>query len=186
LATQRASAVKELAPRVLELLPGKQSDIAVALGRRKNDGTVRRTLEHLATGGFAERVDGAWRRCQALPDPDVAYPDDLDQEARALYAKVLAYVRALPDELWDETMLPQALRYVRAAQQARDAAALVEAEGRYTTNSSGRVFRHPAVEDAIRFEKAAQDYASDLLLTPDARRRAGLKGDGGGGDPLDF
>lgn len=190
MATTPSPKVRELAPKVLELLPGSQSDIAVALGRRKNDGTVRRTLEHLATEGFASRDGKRWERCQTEPDPatdDVAIPDDFDHASTALYRRVLTYVRKLPKELWDDEMAPTAEAYVRSRQLARDARAQIKAAGgAYVRSNTGRVFKHPAVEDARQHERDAHEYGKSLLLNPEALRRAGGKDDGGGASPFDF
>jgi phage terminase small subunit len=187
LATGPSRTVRELAPKVLELLPGSQSDIAKALGRRKNDGTVRRTLEHLATEGFAQRTNGRWERCQSEPDPDVAVPDDFDQPSRALFGRVVTYVRALPRELWNDEMLPTAEAYVRSKQLAREARAEIGSNGGpYNRAKTGRVYKHPGVEDARQHERDAHEYAKALLLNPESRRRAGVKGDDSGDSPFDF
>jgi phage terminase small subunit len=184
MANGRGSTVKELAPRVLELLPGTQSAIAKALGRKPSDGTVRRTLEHLASQGFAKRKQRRWERCQTQPQQEIAYPEDFDQEAKGLYTRVIAYLRALPEGLWDDNMVPTAQCYVRSKQLARQARVAI-GDRPYTMNSAGRAFKHPAVEDARQHERDAHTYAEALLLTPKARQVAGVKG-GGGADPFDF
>jgi hypothetical protein len=176
--------VQELAPRVLELLPGSQSQIAKALGRKPSDGTVRRTLEHLATEGFAQRVKRRWERCQSEPEIGDAVPEDFDQESKGLYARVLGYLRGLPEGLWDANMVPTAQCYVRSKQLARQARDAIGDEP-YQTTSTGRAFKHPAVEDARQHERDAHTYAEALLLTPKARQVAGVKG-GGPDNPLDF
>jgi hypothetical protein len=58
--------------------------------------------------------------------------------------------------------------------------------GAYNESKTGRVFKHPGVEDARQHERDAHEYAKALLLNPEARRRAGVKDDGGGDSPFDF
>lgn len=191
-ATKRRTRAAELKPRVLGLLPGKQGDIAKALGRRPSDGTVRRVLDELATEGFAERVNGEWRDCQTVPDTangasPAAVPADLDQESVALYHRTRAQLIA--QETWKDSDAPLLERYIRALQDTRHYRATVELDGKFNRAQSGRVFTHPAVKLANEREQDANVMARDLLLTPESRRRAGRlpKGDGssGAGDPLD-
>jgi phage terminase small subunit len=177
-ATSRAGAVAELAPRILDLLPGKQAAIAQALGRASSDGSVRRALDKLANEGFAERVDGVWRRCQEVPTlPEGPYPDDFDQVSIGLYDRT--QLQLLAQGTWKEGDRPLLESYVRSKQLAREARAKVAADGAYPKNGSGRVFRHPAIEDARGHERDALAFAEALLIPPKARgQRAGEGGSG--------
>src|SRR4051794_3776484 len=119
-ATKRPARGRDLAPRVLALLPGKQADIARSLGRKPSDGTVRRTLERLANDGFAERVDSIWRSCQELPgddDAEVAIPEDFDHESRTLFTRT--HKQLVEQGTFKDSDLPLLERYVRSKQLAR-------------------------------------------------------------------
>jgi hypothetical protein len=77
--------------------------------------------------------------------------------------------------------------YVRSKQLAREARGQIEAAGGpYIKSKTGRVFKHPGVEDARQHERDAHEYGKALLLNPESRRRAGVKDDGGGDSPFDF
>lgn len=183
--------VRELLPRVLDLLPGKQAAIAASLGRGKSDGTVRRALAKLAAEGLAERRDGTWQRCQPgstagndADPPGVAVPDDFDQASIALATRMKAQLVAQgtwKDE--DQTLLDS---FIRSKQMAREARALVQVQGAYPQNNAGRVFRHPAIEDARGHERDALAFAEALLIPPKARGQRGSGEGSGGPDPFDL
>jgi P27 family predicted phage terminase small subunit len=65
-------------------------------------------------------------------------------------------------------------RYVRALERARAAQAILDAEGLTALGGRDQPVAHPAVRIARDAERDAADYARDLLLTPRARRLAGL------------
>jgi phage terminase small subunit len=66
-------------------------------------------------------------------------------------------------------------RYVVAVARARDARAELERHGSLTAvGSQGQPVPHPAVRIAREAERDAAEYARDLLLTPRARRAAGV------------
>lgn len=178
------STARDLGPRILELLPGRPADIARALGRKPSDGTVRRALERLATEGFAERNGHEWRRCHvepALPE-DEAWPQDFDHESRAFFARLLAWLRAQNTfRAQDRSTLES---FVRSKQLAREARVAVAEHGAYT-QSKGRVYKNPGVEDARQHERDALALADALILTPAARRRHGKEQESGAVDPLD-
>lgn len=181
----RGSVVRDLAPRVLQMLPGSQAAIAKALARPASDRSVRRTLEYLTTEGLTERDGRVWRRCLDEADVDVAIPEDFDQESRALYTATLAHLRGHLADLWDDTVLPTLERYVRSKQLARQARQAADEAGQYVEVKGGRVFKHPGVRDARDHERDAHLYAEALLLTPASRKRHNVKDSGGGGDSLD-
>jgi P27 family predicted phage terminase small subunit len=172
----------ELAPRILELLPGKQSQIAQALGRAPSDGTVRRALRGLAGTGAARRGDrGVWERCQELPT--LATPEDFDQEARALHARTL---RALQEQgTWRDHDADLLRRYVQREQDAREYRSALREDGRFI-RSRGRIYAHPAIDKERDALRDVQALADALVLTPDARRRHGRDGDSGGEDGDEF
>jgi P27 family predicted phage terminase small subunit len=174
----------ELAPRVLELLPGKQSQIAQALGRKPSDGTVRRALAGLKeAGAAARREDGVWERCQDLPR--LATPEDFDQVAKALHARTL---EALQEQgTWRSHDAELLERYVRRDQDARRFREAMDEDGRFQ-RSSTRIYAHPAIDKERDALRDVQSLADALVLTPDARRRHGRDGDepGPGEDEFEF
>lgn len=171
-APKRRVSAAELAPRVLELLPGKQSQIAQALGRSKSDGTVRRALEGLHDSGAAEKIDGVWTRCQELPT--LAPPEDFDQHARALHARTL---KALQEQgTWRDHDVDLLDRYVRREQDARIYRTELQKSGRFQ-KAKTRVYAHPAIDKERDALRDVQALADALVITPDARRRHGRDGD---------
>jgi P27 family predicted phage terminase small subunit len=175
--------VAELAPRILDLLPGKQAQIAQALGRKPSDGTVRRALAGLDETGAAERTsEGTWQRRQELPT--LATPADFDQHARALWAKSL---KALQEQgTWRDHDTELLERYVRREQDARACRAAIVEKGRFI-DAGKRIYAHPALDKERDALRDVQALADALVLTPDARRRHGRDDDEGGeGDDDDF
>lgn len=64
---------------------------------------------------------------------------------------------------------------MRAVARARDARAELEQHGSLTTlGSQGQPVPHPAIRIAREAERDAAEYGRDLLLTPRARRTAGV------------
>lgn len=150
--------------RLLDALPGKQSDIARALGRRASDGTVHRRLRALADEGRVEVVDGEWRltagvsRFPELPDGYV-FPAHLDEEARLeLVAKVREWITG---GVWNDSDLELLERYASARQRARHANVTLAADG-LTTGGGERKFVHPLVAVAREAERDAQLYEDRL------------------------
>jgi phage terminase small subunit len=180
---KRRQSPTELAPRVLDLLPGKQAHIAQALDRKPSDGTVRKALEQLAESGAAEKVDGVWRRCEELPAP--AIPDDFDQEAVALFTRTH---KALVEQgTWREHDHDLLVRYVRRAEDARTFRDAREEYGDFQ-QAKTRVYANPAIDKERDALRDVQMLADALVITPDARRRHGHAGEkeGGGGDEFDL
>lgn len=164
----------ELAPQILDLLPGRAANLAQALGRKSSDGTVRRALEGLEKSGAAERVDGVWQRCQELPK--LATPADFDDEACALHARTL---KALQEQgTWRDHDIDLLERYVRREQDARIFRAAIEEQGRFQqVRDGGRVYAHPGIDKERDANRDVQSLADALVITPDARKRHGRDGD---------
>jgi hypothetical protein len=177
-APKRRTSAAELAPRVLELLPARQAEIAKALERRPSDGTVRRALQLLEQEGQAERAGGVWRRCQELPP--AAMPTDLDAEATDCYARTRAELEQA--ERWSDSKHDLLLAYARTLQDAREARAAVAEHGRYVKGPSGRVYLHPGVRDA---RDAERDAAAHYALLTGTQAGDGDDDGGGSADPMD-
>lgn len=176
--------VAELAPRILELLPAKQAEIAKALGRQPSDGTVRRALAGLAETGAANRGDGGiWERCQELPT--LATPASFDEESKRLHATTL---KALQEQgTWRDHDIELLNDYVRRSQDARTFRMARERSGDFQESKAGRVFAHPAIDKERDARRDVQALRDALVLTPDARKKHGRDEDGGGeGDRDEF
>lgn len=178
---KRRQSPTELAPRVLELLPGKQAHIAQALSRKPSDGTVRKALEQLAESGAAEKVDGVWRRCEQLPPP--AIPDDLDQDAVALFTRT--HQALVEQGTWRDHDHDLLVRYVRRDQDARAFRRARMEKGNFQAAKS-RVYAHPAIDKERDALRDVQTLADALVITPDARRRHGRDSKGGDEDGDEF
>lgn len=167
--------VAELAPRVLELLPAKQAEIAKTLGRKPSDGTVRRTLQGLTETGAAKRdKDGTWQRCQALPT--LATPAGFDEQSKRLHATTL---KALQEQgTWRDHDIELLNDYVRRSQDARLFREAREDAGDFQSSNSGRVFAHPAIDKERDARRDVQSLRDALVLTPDARKKHGRDGEG--------
>jgi P27 family predicted phage terminase small subunit len=99
-------------------------------------------------------------------------PADLDEASRKLWA---ATVRALRDQgTWQASDAGSLERYVRACARAAAAQAIIARDGLTALGGRGQPVPHPAVRIARDAERDAALYAADLLLTPRARRLAGL------------
>jgi phage terminase small subunit len=179
---KRRQSAAELAPRILEMLPGKQAHIAQALDRKPSDGTVRKALDGLKESGAAERVDGVWRRCEELRD--LAIPEDFDQDAIGLLTRTHA---ALVEQgTWRDHDQDLLVRYVRRDQDARK---FRRARGQYGDfqQATTRVYANPAIDKERDALRDVQQLADALVITPDARRRHGRDGDEAeGGDEFDL
>ena len=181
-APKRRQSPAELAPRILELLPGKQAHIAQALDRKPSDGTVRKALEGLKESGAAERIDGVWRRCEQLRVP--AIPEDFDQEAIAMLTRT--HDALVEQGTWREHDQDLLTRYVRREQDARR---FRQARAEYGDfqQATTRVYANPAIDKERDALRDVQALADSLVITPDARRRHGRDGDEDeGGDEFDL
>lgn len=99
-------------------------------------------------------------------------PADLDEAAVALWNRVL---RELRDQgTWQASDVGCLERYVRAALRARAAREVVDRDGLIAEGGRGQPIAHPALRIARDSERDAAEYARDLLLTPRARRLAGV------------
>jgi P27 family predicted phage terminase small subunit len=98
-------------------------------------------------------------------------PPELDKRARRLWQQTLAQLKA--QGTWKDTDWPLLERYVRAWERA-----LLAREGMggevTTKGSMGQLVQHPNLKTARDAEHDAHQYATDLLLTPASRKRAGL------------
>jgi P27 family predicted phage terminase small subunit len=103
----------------------------------------------------------------------LAPPADLDGPARRLWYGLQRHLRE--QGTWQPSDLGALERYVRAVLRADRARAELEQAGSLTTaGSQGQPVAHPALRIAREAERDAAEYARDLLLTPAARRRAGI------------
>ena len=75
---------------------------------------------------------------------------------------------------WQESDAALLERYVKALGRAAAARAIVERDGLISTGGRDQPIAHPAVRIARDAERDGAEYARDLLLTPRARRLAGL------------
>lgn len=107
-------------------------------------------------------------------------PSDLDSQSRELWRRTIAQLTA--QGTWADSDAPCLERYVRSIELGRIArariAARVEVEGdaAYTTRGSqGQLVAHPDLKTAREAERDANDYATDLLLTPRTRSQHSIK-----------
>jgi len=99
-------------------------------------------------------------------------PDALDAEARTLWQDTL---RALVAQgTWEDQDTEALLRYVAAVSTARTMRAAATAKP-WTEGSTGQLVAHPGFKVAADADRDAARYAADLLLTPAARKRAGVQ-----------
>jgi P27 family predicted phage terminase small subunit len=99
-------------------------------------------------------------------------PADFDDAAKKTWRSSL---KALRDQgTWQDSDRDALERYCRAVSRARGARAVVASEGLTAVGSTGQPVTHPAVRIAREAERDAAEYARDLLLTPRARRTAGV------------
>lgn len=100
-------------------------------------------------------------------------PRGLDDRARALW-------RASRDECiaqgtWRPTDVALLERYVRADARARKMRANVERDGSTVEGSQGQPVQNPDLKTLREAELDAHRYATDLILTPESRRRHGIE-----------
>jgi P27 family predicted phage terminase small subunit len=100
-------------------------------------------------------------------------PGDLDAASKDLWTRVQHDLRR--QGTWAKSDRDALERYVRALARGRDARAELEHHGSLTAvGSQGQPVPHPALKIAREAEHDAAEYARDLLLTPRARRTAGV------------
>lgn len=94
--------------------------------------------------------------------------------SRALWRRVRRQLEA--DGTWTPVAAESVDRFVRVSERARHARARITEPGQWTALVSHRqLVQHPDVKTAREAERDAHEYASALLLTPAARKRAGLE-----------
>ena len=100
-------------------------------------------------------------------------PPGLSERERHVF---LAVRRQLHEQgTWQESDAAALVRYVRALRRAEEARAELDLHGSpIGEGPGGRPVPHPAVRIERDAEHDAAEYARDLLLTPAARRRAGI------------
>ena len=110
-------------------------------------------------------------------------PSDFDLPARAIWTAAQRQLRL--QGTWSRTDIPLLafyVRNVRLAQRAREAAD----EMPFQRSSSGpAMFAHVEFQVAEKAEAAALKYASALLLTPESRKRHGVRIPSGATSELD-
>jgi P27 family predicted phage terminase small subunit len=100
-------------------------------------------------------------------------PPGLTEDERRAFLAVRAHLRE--QATWQESDTAALVRYVRALRRAADARAELDRHGsQIAEGPGGRPVPHPAVRIERDAEHDAAEYARDLLLTPAARRRAGI------------
>ena len=108
-----------------------------------------------------------------MPEGWTYPPGDLDEESKDLWTRVQHDLRR--QGTWTKSDRDALERYVRAAARARHARVELDRHGSLTAvGSQGQPVPHPAVRIAREAERDAAEYARDLLLTPRARRAAGV------------
>jgi P27 family predicted phage terminase small subunit len=178
---RRRQSVAELAPQILDLLPGRAGSVARELGRKPSDGTVRRALEGLVQSGAAVKNGPVYERCQELPT--LATPHGSDDAAKALHASAL---KALQEQgTWRDHDIQLLNDLVRRDQDARTFREAVEEQGRFQSSEGGRVYAHPGIDKERDARRDVQTLRDALVLTPDARKKHGRDGEDEEGDALD-
>lgn len=107
---------------------------------------------------------------------------DLTEAIQTLYDACKAQLEA--QGTWistDESLLRQ---FASAAIRAKEIRKQSETEP-FTTGSKGQLVAHPGFKLARDLELDALKYASALLLTPKARKTAGVDGEPSDGDELE-
>jgi len=99
-------------------------------------------------------------------------PEDLDEEAKALWRRVQRHLRE--QGTWADTDAELLESYVRAVMTAR-AARAAAADDPFVSGSKGQLVAHPGLKVAADAEAAAHTFARSLLLTPESRRRHEVK-----------
>jgi P27 family predicted phage terminase small subunit len=109
-------------------------------------------------------------------------PHDFTEPMRVIWRKT---IRQLHEQgTWQDSDVGCLERYVRAVFRAQAARTIVASEGMTAEGSNGQPVAHPALRIAREAERDAAEYARDLLLTPAARRRAGVAETASLGDDL--
>lgn len=182
--TRPRQSAAELAPKILEKLPGNQASVARALDRKPSDGTVRRALASLVETGAVQKNGNVFERCQELPTLPEDPPDEFDATAQQLWRVTLT---ALQEQgTWRDHDIELLNDYCRRSQDARDFRLALDCDGRFTV-SKGRIYAHPAIDKERDARRDVQALRDALVLTPDARKKHGHAGEEGddSGDEFD-
>ncbi len=152
----------QLADRILDVLPGRVSEWAPKLGRKRTDSTIRTRLKQLEAVGAVECEEGVWSRTQADPIhdtlPGYEFPEGFDAESRDLLRQKALEVR-LAEVPLDSFMVELIEAYVRCLQRARHANEEIDSDGLFQTAAKGnRKFAHPGVATAREAERDAHVY----------------------------
>jgi P27 family predicted phage terminase small subunit len=99
-------------------------------------------------------------------------PKGLDPAGRELWAAAQRHLRA--QETWADTDGPLLESYVRAVCLARSARRAADTNP-FVEGSKGQLVAHPGLKVAAEAERDACRYATELLLTPGARKRHEIK-----------
>lgn len=109
--------------------------------------------------------------------------DDEDYDARWLRFWKRTLDACREQGTWDDRDLDTLAEFVEWRRLAADHQAEAEDNPYRTHAESGRVFAHPGFDKARDALREARELAGALLLTPDARRDAGLEDDEGDDGP---
>lgn len=130
----------------------------------------------------AELVD-RWREVAERRGADVDEVDEYVDRWKATWMRVLR--TCLKQGSWDDRDLDVLLELIEWRRLAHDHQAEAEQNPYKVHPESGRVFAHPGFDKARDARREARELSAELLLTPEARRIAGLEDedeDGPSGD----
>ena len=99
-------------------------------------------------------------------------PKGLDAAGRELWITTQRHLRA--QGTWKDADAPLLESFVRAVALARTARAAA-ADEPFVPGSKGQLVPHPGLKVAAEADATACRYAGALLLTPQARQRAGVE-----------
>lgn len=107
-----------------------------------------------------------------MAERNIPPPGDFENEARTLWRSTQRRLRR--QGTWQDGDCELLERYVRAVVLYRTARTAAEGSP-WTKGSKGQLVAHPAVKVAREAAHDAHTFASELLLTPKSRARAGVK-----------
>lgn len=146
--------------------------------QQERDTRAESTKASITAANQAAAAADAAATERKLDDPPADVAPDLQQVWRVSRAELSRLA------LWNEVVRPQLDEYVYAKQDARRARAAAATDP-YVEGSTGQMVEHPGFKLAAAADNRAMTLAKELLLTPAARRRAGVKDESpDGADPM--
>lgn len=152
----------QLADAIVKALPGKVSEFAPKLGRKRTDSTIRNRLKQLEEAGEIRCDRGVWSRIETDPISETLkgyeFPPDFDDESRDQFdLKTQELLDA--DVNLDSFAIELVENYVRCLQRAREANAEVQNDAMFQSAAKGdRKFAHPGIAIAREAERDAHVY----------------------------